>query len=29
MGCNLLIDNSDFIINHYDRDAMLGKIKTH
>ena len=29
MGCNVLIDNSEFIINHYDRDVMLIKMKTH
>ena len=29
MGCDLLIDNSEFIINHYDRDVMLIKMKTH
>ena len=29
MGCNGLIDNSEFIINHYDRDVMLIKMKTH
>ena len=29
MGCDLLIDNSEFIINHYDRNVMLRKMKSH
>ena len=29
MGCNVLIDNSELIINHYDRNVMLRKMKTH
>ena len=29
MGCNVLIDNSEFIINHYDRNVMLRKMKSH
>ena len=29
MGCNGLIDNSEFIINHYDRNVMLRKMKSH